>query len=89
MTDARVGTPHTMAMAAPLTKERGLREAPCDVGSNTRPDGPNTSLDRAGIPDTLDNMTVPQRVSIIAYCNPGTDAVSSTPPPAAARVTGE
>ena len=57
-----------MTAALAVTKEHGLHGTPYDVDSNTNSDNSNTNLNWAGIPDTLDNLTVAQVYKAIKDC---------------------
>eukprot|EP01043_Picozoa_sp_COSAG02_P022012 COSAG02_NODE_1131_length_14392_cov_8.946061_7_plen_209_part_00 len=68
VTDAS-GTPHSMAMVAPLTSEHGLNGSPYAVDSTTTRDGIDTvRLNWAGIPSTLDDSSVAQVYDAINKC---------------------
>ena len=64
-----LGTPHTMAMVAPLTSEHGLHGSPYAVDSATTSDGTtNVNLNWTGIPSTLDGSSVVQVYAEINAC---------------------
>lgn len=64
-----LGTPHSMAMIAPLTSEHGLHGSPYNVDSATTSDGTtNVNLNWAGVPSTLDGSSVVQVYAAINKC---------------------